>query len=265
MRAVSNVLRGFGPSGGALPGPDVPEFSVVDNADGTVTVSISGSSAGSQNTWNVQRVDGELGGGQWTVAGSRSGDGDIVSPLAAGYYFGRVVSTRNQQSVSSAAVYFRATTGSDAIYAQVLEAAQARIQSLLLEGIPNQHVVILKTAEFQEPDVPGLPAVLLVPAGHEAMPQAAGTNGRDDVTYSVRVIALAAGNQEPSALLDLYLAWREAIARAFRRQRLPGVPSVIDTFVEPEAAIDAEAWWHQYDAGSLRLNFIAREPRGFGA
>lgn len=264
MKGVAHPLRGFGTTGPMLP-PAVPAFTVDDNRDGTVTVAITAGSPGSEHAWTVQRIDGELGGATWQTAGQRTGAGAIVAPLAPGYYWGRVVSTETFQTVTTHAVFFRATDGSEAMYFQCLEATRARIQSLLLDGLPNSHVVILKTAEFQEPDVPGLPAVLIVPDGHEEMPATAGTNGRDDVTYPVRVVLLAAGNQDPAANAERMLAWREEIARAFRHQRLPGLPSVIDTHVEPLDAVNAEAWWHQYDAGSLRLQFVVREVRGFGS
>jgi hypothetical protein len=71
-------------------------------------------------------------------------------------------------------------------------------------------------------------------------------------------------NQERTreANLDQYLLWREQIARAFRQQRLSGVPEIYTCIVEPDQVVGADAWSKNLFASSLVLRFLSRERRG---
>ena len=63
--------------------------------------------------------------------------------------------------------------------------------------------------------------------------------------------------------LDRQLLWRQQISRAFRNQRLPGVPEVINSAVEPDDGPHEHGWKHELFNTALRLRFTSREPRGF--
>ena len=74
-----------------------PQLAVTDHGDNTgATASLGGTAEGSTVVY-VQSFAGELGQGDWTAAGSITGDGDVELALPAGHYFayaGRRPSTR---------------------------------------------------------------------------------------------------------------------------------------------------------------------------
>lgn len=145
-----------------------------------------------------------------------------------------------------------------------LLAAQTVIQSLSLLGVGGN--VIVRKLPLDRGLGAGrlnsLPAVLLTPE-RESMNPAAGVTGLDDVVYGVRVTVIAADNQESTlaANLDIYSLWREQIARAFRNQRLSGVPEVINAYVDPAEPLDFDAWQDNLYVAALLLRFVSREPR----
>ena len=109
-----------------------------------------------------------------------------------------------------------------------------------------------------------LPTIIVSPK-RAAMPADAGTNGLDDVHYDVLVAIIDRDNQQPTdfAQLERQLLWRQQIARAFRNQRLPGVPEVINSAVEPDDGPHEHGWKHELLNTAIRLRFTSREPRGF--
>jgi hypothetical protein len=244
----------------------MPQLAITDHSDGTgATATITGAAAESTNTVYVQNFAGDLGGGGWATAGTRTGDGEVALALAAGHYFGCVVSTLGQGQAVSAVSYFLVTDGQESIHARCLAAAQARIRLLALEGLENESVVIEKVPAGRNLAAGvGLPAVVLSPH-RAAMPAAAGTNSQDDVHYDVLVAIFDRDNQEPSlvANLDRHLLWRQQIARAFRNQRLAGVPEIINAEVEPAEGLLDEAWKRELMASAVLLRFTSREARGF--
>src|SRR5262249_27966541 len=143
-------------------------------------------------------------------------------------------------------VYFAVTDGLESLHLRCLAAAQARIRALALDGLASDRVVIMKVP-LERPlvgaDGLGLPAIVLSPR-HEASPASEGTNAQDDVRHDVLVAIFDRDNQEPTlaANLDRHLLWRQQIARAFRNQRLSGVPEVINATVEPAEGLLEEAW-----------------------
>jgi hypothetical protein len=157
------------------------------------------------------------------------------------------------------------TDGLESIHTRCLAAAQARIRLLALDEMDAQRVVIEKLPVARNlPGGVGLPAIVLSPQ-RAAMPVTAGTNSSDDVSYHVLVTILDRDNQEPTlaAHLERHFRWRQQIARAFRNQRLPGVPEVINAEVEPADGPHEEAWKREWMATSMLIRFISREQRGF--
>jgi len=179
------------------------------------------------------------------MSGSVFNDGTLDAP-SAGATFGDGVVT---QSVSY----------------RCLLAAQAVIQSLGLANVDAANVVVRKLPLDRGLGA-GLPiqfpAVLLTPE-RETMDPTAGVAGLDDVVYGVRVTVVDVDNQESTLLanLDKYSLWREQIARAFRNQRLSGVPEVINAHVDPADPILPDAWQDNLYAAGLLLRFVSREPR----
>jgi hypothetical protein len=243
-----------------------PSLTVSDHADGTgATAAISGAAAQSENEVYVQGFAGDLGGGAWTLAGSIVGNGNVTLTLPTDHYFAYVVSSLGELQAVSGVSYFVVTDGLESIHTRCLAAVQARIRLLALDGLESQRVVIEKVAAARNMSAGiGLPAVILSPH-RAAMPAQAGTNSLDDVHYDVLVAILDRDNQEPTlaANLDRHLLWRQQIARAFRNQRLPGVPEVINAEVEPPEGLLEEAWKRELMTSAVLLRFTSRETRGF--
>jgi hypothetical protein len=259
---VAPLLRVFG----AAAPVTSPVLSVVDHADNTgATATIAGAALGSTNTVYVQDFSSDWQSGQWASAGSASGSDSLTLGLAVGHYFAYVRSSLAGNTAVSAVVYFAVTDGLESIHTRCLAATQARIRLLALEGLSNARVVIEKLPVVRAAGAAafGLPAILLSPE-RTAMPPTSGTNGLDDVHYDVLATILDRDNQEPTlqANLDRHLLWRQQIARAFRNQRLSGVPEVIDASVEPADGLVSEAWKRELMASGLLLRFTSREKRG---
>jgi hypothetical protein len=244
----------------------MPQLIVTDHGDNTgATATISGAATDSTNTVYVQSFGGDLGAGTWTSAGSIEGNGAVELDLAPGHYFASVVSSLYGSQAVSNVTYFVVTDGVESIHTRCLAAAQARIQLLALDGLPGESVVIEKLPAGRNLAAGvGLPAVVLSPH-RAAMPATAGTNSLDDVHYDVLVAIFDRDNQEPTlqANLDRHFLWRQQIARAFRNQRLAGVPEVINAEVEPAEGLLDEAWKRELMTSAVLLRFTSRETRGF--
>lgn len=239
---------------------------VQDHADGTgATALVTSETTGGQAAVYVRGFEGDLGSGDWTAAGPTLLGVPLALPLAAGHYFAYAIVTSGTAQAASPVVYFVVTDGQESIHTRCLAAVQARIRLLALEGVATSQVVIEKvpTGRSLAGGTP-LPAVVITPQ-RAAMPPAAGTNGADDVHYDVLVAIYDRDNQDPTLRvnLDRHLLWRQQIARAFRNQRLAGVPEVINSEVEPAEGLLDEAWQRELMASALRLRFTCRETRGF--
>src|SRR5580704_8043474 len=91
-------------------------------------------------------------------------------------------------------------TGWSSVFGRVLLATQRSIQSLGLDGIDTDSVVVQKLPVDRHlgvDDGVALPAILVTPQG-ETIDPASGTNLMDDVTYAVRVTLVDRDNQEPT-------------------------------------------------------------------
>lgn len=271
MSLCGILLKGFTPSGDTSLA--TPTLLVRDNADGTVTATISGSTAGTTNTLYSQAIDGQLGGSNWTAAGDRSGDGSITVAAATGYYWWYVGSLLPPDGVVSNLVYQNVAASSDSVHLQCLKGVQAVIQSLALAGVVNSSVVIKKLALDR---ILGslkqgrlgvvLPCVLLLPEAEE-QDSAKGLNALDDIVYPVLALLVLPDNQEPTlaANLPTNLQWRQKLNRAFRQQRLTGASTIVDATVTPRIIADPQDWAAGFYVTALSFRFLSREPRGFNA
>ncbi len=161
-------------------------------------------------------------------------------------------------------VYQSLTDGSQAVLYRVLAAVKARLAGLALEGIEPHNVQVchLPWERTLAATPQALPAVHVAPAEH-GTPLDQGTNQKDDVAYAVNVALLDADpRRHPNARLPRLSRWRERIARAFRNQRLPGVPEVYHCTVDPDIVLDRTTWLQQGLLVSvLCLRFLTRETR----
>lgn len=258
--------RTFG-NGAAGTAPAGPALSVADHTNGSgATATITGADTPANINVFTHSVDGQLGSGNWSLTGSRTGNGNLTLSLPVGYYWFKAESTLPGGLATSNLVYQNVTSGDTAVLYRCLRAVQARLQLLTLEGIASSSIVVQKipldrslgTAAGHQ-----LPALLVSPE-QESMDPKAGVNQRDDVGYGVRVTIVDRDNQERTreANLGHYLLWRQQIARAFRQQRLSGVAEIYTCIVEPDQVVGSEAWAKNLFASSLVLRFLSREGRG---
>ncbi len=242
-----------------------PELSMVDHADGSgATATITSVEPLANTLLYLRAFSGELGTGDWTAAGSFDPTGELSLVLVPGHYLAYAVSSASGVQTVSDVVYFTVTDGLESIHSRCLAAVQARIRLLALEGVAPQRVIIEKVPVARNLAPENLPTIIVAPK-RAAMPAEAGTNGLDDVHYDVLVALVDRDNQQPTdvAQLDRQLLWRQQIARAFRNQRLPGVPEVINSAVEPDDGPHEHGWKHELFNTAIRLRFTSREPRGF--
>jgi hypothetical protein len=260
---VAPLLRMLG-----TPGPvSSPALSVVDRADGTgATATISAAAFGSSNSLFVQSLAEDWQSANWTAEANISGSGTATLELAVGHYFAYAVSELSGNAAVSNVVFFAVSDGQESIHTRCLISVQARIRSLALPGLNNSRVVVEKLPAMRAATIQavGLPAIVLAPQ-RATMPPSSGTNARDDVHYDVLVAMFDRDNQHVAsdAALDRHLLWREQIARAFRNQRLGGVPEVIDASVESADGVLEAAWQRDLLASAILLRFTSRERRGF--
>lgn len=258
--------RTFGNAVASVP-PGTPTLAVADHRDNTGgTANITGADATAAISIFSQSVDGQLGSVNWILRASRTGNGDVSFAVPAGYYWFKAESNVSGSLATSNLVYQNITAGETAVLYRCLRAVQSRLQLLALADIAGSEIIVQKlpldralgSATFHE-----LPAVLVSPE-QESMDPHAGVNQRDDVGYGVRVTLVDRDNQERTreANLDKFLLWREQIARAFRQQRLSGVPEIYTCIVEPDQVVGSDAWTKNLFASSLVLRFLSRERRG---
>ena len=246
-----------------------PTLSIVDAATGGAgTATVSGSTGGTTNTLYGQPYDPAFAVRPWRTVGSRSGDGAIAFTLPLGHWAFYVKSVLAAESEVSRLHYGAITDAArQSVQVQCLEAAAVRVRALNLPGLANKSIVVedLPWSRLFEGDNPRLPlpGVLICPTGSERIVIA--NNMRDDVGYPVLISITARVNQELQSYLPRYTLWRQAIERAFRWGRLPGVATVISMTLEPGTIVVPEPFLRQIWHSSLVVRCVSREPRGLGA
>jgi hypothetical protein len=247
--------------------PITPTLAVADNGDGTGAIAtISGGSSNATNTIYTQQVETIWQQPIWQTSASRAGNGAVPLSLAPGHYLVSCLSQIGPGSVSTQPVYLVVTASALSVKTRILAAVQTRLRSLGLDGIDNGSVVVTKIPtpqSFTGPSRVPLPGILVSDIAPEAVPPR-GLMGLDDIGNPIQVTLAEPDNQEGTFELNhaRHALWRERISRAFRFQRLPGVPEVIGCTVEPSAPIDAEQWKNNYYVSALTLRFTSRETRG---
>ena len=247
--------------------PEVPSMTIADNGDGTGAVAtISGTLTNSINTVYTQLVESIWSPPLWQTSASRVGDGTIELTLAPGHYLGYCLAEIDGGTVCGTTIYFTATAGTQSVKTRILVAVQTRLQSLNLSGIALASIIVKKLpiARYLAPTgTIAMPAAIIADVAAEDMP-AKGTCQLDDVDYPIQVTLAEVDNQESTVEANhpQHALWRQQIERAFRFQRLPGVPEIINCLVQPSAPIDQQAWAKNYYASALTLRFTSRETRG---
>lgn len=124
---MSRIVGILGRQFGFAVAVDSPSIAATDNGDGTATVTISGSTAGSTNTVFTQTV----GVGTWVSVGSRTGDGSVTFPISNGRYYIYVKSTAGSSSEVSNVVLLAVYDSADSF----LDESPAHIVAVLLADL----------------------------------------------------------------------------------------------------------------------------------
>ncbi|HEX4132481.1 MAG TPA: hypothetical protein VHZ24_20790 [Pirellulales bacterium] len=159
---------------------------------------------------------------------------------------------------------FRATTWLPSVHERCLLAVRRQIRSLELPGLNPASVVIQRlqwSRDFtRQPPVYALPGVIISTWGSESMDSEQGTNLTDQVEYPV-CVSIVAGDEPYFSGIDIFLWWREQLARSFRNQPLAGIPEITNCVVAPGAIVVPEALLRGVYHSSLVLQFTSLESR----
>lgn len=231
-------------------------LTITDNATTPtgVTATVSGSSGGANSVY-VQAVTGQVGSGAWVLGGTRTGDGTVPLSLSRGYYFAYCLTA---PATLSGLAYVAVTDGADAVPARCFAAVKATLQLLDLPF----------TARVYDHQFDGdlnvtYPCTVLTTEDTRETDEAA-LNGRDDIGHRVRVLVKDVVAKFDQAKKNTFLAWRQAVTRAFINQRLPGVIESVRNKVEFGPPI-VPAGGKPQVVLELVVNCITREVRGLGA
>ena len=250
----------------------VPTLAISDGAAGTGgTATVTGSTVGTTNTLYSQTVDGSIGSATWTGRGSRTGDGSITISItsATTYYWWKLVSTDGSDTETSNLVYQPLTSGTESIHYRLMLAIQSRLQSLTFAAmtspagsIGSADIVVKKIAIDRESHIPDKPCIIIAPVNRERINHAGGTNLRDEVSYPVGVVIVAADNQQLTTNHAVFLKWREQIVRALESFRPTAVTEINRVTVDPEAIFPTPQWLKNLVASAVVAQGLAWQTRG---
>lgn len=264
---VANPLRSLGHTvagGGSVAAPTI---TVVNNDDGTATVTISGSTAGTTNTAWFAQIDGDFGSSlTWSNGGSRTSDGTIVvTPGVNGVFWFYVHSTAGTDTEVSNPVYQAVSSGVESVWNQILDAIQARIRSMSLSGIASSRVRVLTQMDPDEVraifDSTG--GIIVAPAGAETVRE--GDNQTDDLDYPVVCALVVAANRDADNrdLRETWMLHREKVRRSLLNQPL-STPNanIFGASLRTAPPVDQAAWRQMGLVSPVSLAFWSNESRG---
>jgi hypothetical protein len=248
--------------------PAQPTITVVDDEDGSATVTVSGSDAGSDNEVFWSRYGGNWEESTaWTSGGTRSGDGDIPVTLGtSGVYLFHVVSTAGGAAVSLP-VFRYVSNGSSNPASALLSLIQARVIALQLDGIPDSRVFTHTFLDDCYARALESPCVLI---GHVDRPAylsgtAAPTN-RDAVVYPVLVAPVAPANLNQNATVrDRWFNWSYRIKAALTQKGFASGGAdfaIVSSALQPGPLVHPEWWRRNAFAAPDVFRFEVWQPRG---
>lgn len=164
------------------------------------------------------------------------------------------------------------------VYMSVLNAVGLIIENLGLTFTPDSggatlipNIEVLKEPKVQEfletQGIPGeagseqLPVITVSPQEERQPTEAACGEAYVFTTYPVDITIAAGGNRDFASNLDTWLSWRETIRGQFTGTVLPGVPSIYDTLIDPEGAVDRAELQENLDQSALTVRFFSIEAR----
>jgi hypothetical protein len=255
------LLRGLGSAPAAV-------LSVTDHGDGTgATATLSGGASGVAYTVLYRPWSGGVDATAWSPFGTRTGNGDVVANIPAGYYWFFALGVSGSTQTVTNIVAQRVTVGTESteLYDRIIDYAIARIQLANITGIGSR---VARLKDIRADITPAFPCLVLSYFTMTEQPF-----GRDwavdEVGYPV-LCALLTTTLEDQDGQGQELQWRGQVADLFRSKRLPGVMEVQTCLIEPMPVAEPNyplASGSGIDESLLMrsgqiLRFIARRRRG---
>lgn len=236
-------------------------LSVADSQDGTGGVAtVAGADPGTPVAVYRALFRGAEGAFAWEAAGSRTGDGTVALAGPARNYWLWYAAGTVAGSPALTAPVLQALT--DATYQAVrTRAAQAiadRLALLGLADIPADRVYLVVSPKDAATTVPGA-VVFRDPLPDQDLSV---LNARDDVGMGFQVVFQDASRGERGAPVAKWDRWYEQACRAFRNQRLPGLPENTVCRVEPAKTMSPDDRVYLSMVSALTVRVVTREPRG---
>lgn len=237
-----------------------PTLTVVDNADGTATFTVSGGTAGVTNTIKLTTLQQPLG---WASLGTITGNASGVFSVNPGAYwccaFAQSGSDQNV-SLPMDAIF---TSSDTAILELILQSVVSKLQGAADLGqfgdmdntrIQRMDVVILDRLKC------GLPCIIVTPGTQESESQDT-TNQSSDIIYPVNVAIYDAKASSEEGRTPEYFLWRERIRQLFHEKHLPGIARSVKGVVQPQFILDhKDSAEDMYGfASTLQFLFTVRE------
>jgi hypothetical protein len=230
-------------------------IAAADNANGTVTFTVTGAS-GTVNIYGAA-WSGGLVNPTYSLLATRSGNGTVNATLANGIYQAYAVNVTDFATM----IGFRVTDGEDPFATQVCNAVVSKLQALSLSGITGSNIVRRKLPLAEDLTLPGI--LVTLQGENDLFDVPGSTNERDNVDYQVQIVMLYAGNRDnrTAAQMELHDLWRQQIAMGFRNQPLPACGAYRVT-VERRTIYFSGDFQFNYDTHALLLHCVRRESRG---
>lgn len=236
-------------------------LSIADNGNGTGGVAtVSGADTGTAVTVYASPYAGIQQNLTWTSAGSRTGNGTVAVLPGLGQFFWYATGTVSAAPALSNVTFQALTDNTQSVHYRCLAAYQARIQGLNLTDMPSSSIVIRWLPRKEEGLGDTLPLITLSPVGREGQPGI--LNNRDDIEYPVLMAIIDKNNRDLVLNIPRNTLWRQQIFRAFRHQRLAGVPEIITTDVQPNYIVDPSLIASNYFYSTILFQPRSREVRG---
>jgi len=260
----SIVTRGFGVAagGGGVP-PTLPTITVVNNDDGTATVTIADSEVTATNEVRVIRVDTQWTWNEWLDTGAtRTGDGNIIVTLDPGVYWFQVTSVGGGSEASSLPVYAWVSDGTDPILMQIVDAVTAKIIGLNLTSVDSDQVKDLTAVDVSGLGELSANTIMVAPLDRQSVDPGGPTNA-DFINYSVLVaIAAPANRSHTRANRKLWLLWHERVRQALITDKLTiANGTIVYTRLIDSRPYDRDYWQRNGFVGALVFGFVAKEQR----
>jgi hypothetical protein len=241
-------------------------LTVTDNANSTGTASISGAAAGDVASIYYSQWSGEIKAYNFTLAGNITGNGSLSLSIGTGHFLFQSLNTNAGNVTLARAYHQNITDGLDPVHVRILDAVINRINNIGFSWLPTSKVLKRWVPNLLE-NVDGAPPVVYVcPVGAEQYNDT--LINRDDPGFPTIIALVEAatltGNQTTGlATLNRDLDFRIRVSRAFRNQRLSGVPEVYNCRLDPSNIADMNALLtKQRIVSALILRHYTREERG---